>query len=198
MERVFGEQVEVQRCQIHKRLRVKEYLPGILPERLRPAEAQCLRAFLPPNQLSNRGSSIRPTEANRSRFSTLARLKPESQLLADTTDAIVKTEEFHIGDSGANDQRRCQVNRIQGTHRLDRKRAPCALNNVQTKSIDVPVCSGSIEVRPATYGRGFVDLPERDRADQYAITLNQHEVGCEHEFRTAERFSDPVASCFPE
>jgi len=27
VERVFGEQVEVQRCQIHKRRNVKEYLP---------------------------------------------------------------------------------------------------------------------------------------------------------------------------
>src|ERR1700747_2683835 len=27
LERVFGEQVEVQRCQIHKRRNVKEYLP---------------------------------------------------------------------------------------------------------------------------------------------------------------------------
>jgi len=60
------------------------------------------------------------------------------------------------------------------------------------------VGSGSIEVRPATYGRGFVDLPERDRANQHAITLDKHEVGCEHEFRAAEPFSDPAASGFPE
>ena len=43
VERVFGDQVEVQRCQIHKRRNVKEYLPGELPERLRSADAQCLR-----------------------------------------------------------------------------------------------------------------------------------------------------------
>jgi len=125
-------------------------------------------------------------------------LKPESQLLADTTDAIVKTEEFQTGDGGTNDQRRRQVNRIQSTHRFHGERTPCALDNVQTKSINVPVGSGSVEVRPATHGRGFVDLPERDRANQYAITLDKDEVGCEHEFRAAERFSDSAASGFPE
>ena len=107
-------------------------------------------------------------------FPTLARLKGESQLLTSTTDAIVKAEEFHTGYGGANDQRGCQVNRIQGTHRFHGKRTPCALNNVQTKSIDVPMRSGSIQVRPATHGRGFIDFSERDRADQDAITLDQH------------------------
>ena len=41
VERVFGEQVEVQRCQIHKRRNVKEARK--LPERLRSADAECLR-----------------------------------------------------------------------------------------------------------------------------------------------------------
>ena len=43
VERVFGERVEVQRCQIHKRRNVKEVSAGELPERLRPPDAQCLR-----------------------------------------------------------------------------------------------------------------------------------------------------------
>ena len=58
--------------------------------------------------------------------------------------------------------------------------------------------SGSIEVRPAIRGRSFIDLPERDRVDQYAITLDQHEVGREHQFRTAERLSDAASSYFAE
>ena len=58
--------------------------------------------------------------------------------------------------------------------------------------------SGSIEVRLAIRDRSFVGLPERDRADQHAITFDQHEVGCEHQFRTAERLPDTAASYFPE
>jgi putative transposase len=43
LERVFGDHVEVQRCQIHKRRNVKEYLPENCQKELRPADAQCLR-----------------------------------------------------------------------------------------------------------------------------------------------------------
>jgi hypothetical protein len=60
------------------------------------------------------------------------------------------------------------------------------------------VRSGSIEASSTAPGRGFIDLSERDRADQYAITLDQHEIGCEHEFRASERFSDPATSWLPE
>ena len=40
VERVFGAQVEVQRCQIHKRRNVKGVSAGELPEGLRPTDAQ--------------------------------------------------------------------------------------------------------------------------------------------------------------
>jgi hypothetical protein len=56
----------------------------------------------------------------------------------------------------------------------------------------------SIEVRAAIRGRSFVNLSEGDRADQYAITLDQHEIGCEHQFRLAERLSYAAATRFPE
>jgi hypothetical protein len=59
------------------------------------------------------------------------------------------------------------------------------------------VCSGCIQERPAIGGRGFIDFPERDRTDQHAITLNEHEIGSHHKIRTPEHLADAAASRFP-
>lgn len=55
---------------------------------------------------------------------------------------------------------------------------------------------GSIEVRPAIRGNNFIDLPERNRADQYAITLDQHAVGCDANSarRSASRTRRPATT----
>jgi hypothetical protein len=59
------------------------------------------------------------------------------------------------------------------------------------------VRSGCIQKRPAVGGRGFIDFPKRDRTDQHAITLNEHEVGSHHKIRTPEHLADAAASRFP-
>jgi hypothetical protein len=75
---------------------------------------------------------------------------------------------------------------------------PCSLNNVQTESINMPVRSGGIEVSAAICRRGLIDLSSRDGPDQYSITLDEDEVGCQHEFRATEHLSDAAARWFPE
>jgi hypothetical protein len=69
------------------------------------------------------------------------------------------------------------VNRVKGAHRFRGKRTPCAVNNVQTESAQVPVRSSRIQVCPAIGGPPFIDFSERDRADEHAITLDEHEIG---------------------
>jgi hypothetical protein len=39
------------------------------------------------------------------------------------------------------------------------------------------VRSSRIQVCPAIGGRHFIDFSERDRADEHAITLDEHEIG---------------------
>jgi len=59
------------------------------------------------------------------------------------------------------------------------------------------VRSRCIQVCPAIGGRGFIDFSERDRADEHAITLDEHEIGGHHELRTAEHLTDAAAGRFP-
>jgi hypothetical protein len=61
----------------------------------------------------------------------------------------------------------------------------------------MPVCSGCIQERPAIGGRGFIDFSKRDRTNQHAITLNEHEIGGHHKIRTPEHLADAAASRFP-
>jgi len=61
----------------------------------------------------------------------------------------------------------------------------------------MPVCSGCIQERPAIGGRGFIDFSKRDRTNQHAITLNEHEIGGHHKIRTPEYLADAAASRFP-
>ncbi|HEV3419692.1 MAG TPA: hypothetical protein VG075_05270 [Candidatus Acidoferrum sp.] len=89
------------------------------------------------------------------------------------------------------------MNRIKGTHWFRGKRTSRSVNNVQTDSAQVPVCSGCIQERPAIGGRGFIDFSKRDRTNQHAITLNEDEIGGHHKIRTPEHLSDAAASRFP-
>jgi len=59
------------------------------------------------------------------------------------------------------------------------------------------VRSSCIQVCPAIGGRGFIDFSKRDRTNQHAITLNEHEIGGHHKIRTPEHVADAAASRFP-
>jgi hypothetical protein len=130
-----------------------------------------LHLFTVPGQLQGQ-SGTAPSRLNKAcRWS--ARLKVESELLTSAANAIVKTKKFHIRDRGAYSQCGCQVNRIKGTHWVRWKRTSRSVNNVQTDSTEVPVCSGCVQERPAIGGRGFIDFSKRDCTNQHAIALNR-------------------------
>jgi hypothetical protein len=58
--------------------------------------------------------------------------------------------------------------------------------------------SGRIQVCPALGGRRFIDFSKRDRSDDHAVTLDEHEIGGHHKLRMAEHLSDATAGRFPK
>jgi hypothetical protein len=125
-------------------------------------------------------------------------LKSEAELLPRPANAIIKTQKFYARDSGTYGQCGRQVNRVQGADGFRGKRMSRSLNNVRTDSQHVPVGSRRIQVRPAIGGRGFIDLSERDRADQHSIALKKREIGGHHQVGTAEHLAYAAAGAFPE
>jgi hypothetical protein len=90
------------------------------------------------------------------------RLQSEPELLARSTNAIVKTQKLHAGNRRPYRQRRRQVNCIDGANRFHRKRAPRSVNNVRAHPPYVPMRGCVIQMRTAISRFGFIDLSEHN------------------------------------
>jgi hypothetical protein len=76
--------------------------------------------------------------------------KVEAEGLSGSAYAMIERQQCNARNHGTCQERRSQVNRIQGPNRLAGKRTACSLDNLNVKPQDVPVGCCPIEGSPAT------------------------------------------------
>ena len=96
--------------------------------------------------------------------------------------ALVKAQQSEADDRGTRNEQRREVDGIQCPNRVPGKRPTRAINYLARHSQDLPMSSGRDEVRSTVGGFGLRQFLERRRPQQYAITLDQGQVGSDDDF----------------
>jgi hypothetical protein len=100
--------------------------------------------------------------------------------------AFVEAQQSEAGGRGTRNEKRCEVDGIERPNRVTRKRLTRTIDYLSRNSQDLPMSSSRDEVRPTVGGFGFRQFLESHRPEQYAIALNQGQVGSDDDFGLAE------------
>jgi hypothetical protein len=91
--------------------------------------------------------------------------------------ALVEAQQSEAGNRGTRNEKRCEMDGIECPNRVTWKRLTRPINYFARDSQDLPMSSSCDEVRSTVGGFGFRQFLERHGPQQYAITLDQGEVG---------------------
>jgi len=105
------------------------------------------------------------------------RLRGDTQPFRSLAHALVEAQQSQADDRRTRNEKRCEVDGIECPNRVTRKRLTCAFDYLGRDSQDLPMSSSRDEVRSTVGGFGLRQILERRRTQQYAITLDQGQVG---------------------
>ena len=125
---------------------------------------------------------------------SVAGYERKTKAIGGSADAGIKAQHRQLGNSLATDQRAGQVDGIQRTDRLGRKRSTSPFHNLVIQPKQCPSRRDRIQPRLPIVGVGFVQFVEEHRSNQHAVTLNQREIGGDDELRVRERVGRQLAS----
>jgi hypothetical protein len=114
------------------------------------------------------------------------RLHGDTQPFRSLAHALVEAQQSEADDRGTRDEKRCEVDGIECPNRVTEKRLARAIDYLGRDSQDLPMSSSRDEVRSTVGGFGLRQFLERHRPQQYAITLDQGQVGSDDDFGLAE------------
>jgi hypothetical protein len=114
------------------------------------------------------------------------RLDGDAQPFRSLAQALIEAQKSEAGDRGTRNEKRCEVDGIECPNRVAGKRLTRAIDYLSRDPQDLPMSSSRDEVRPTVGGFAFGQFPERHRPEQYAITLDQGQVGRDDDFGIAE------------
>jgi hypothetical protein len=114
------------------------------------------------------------------------RLDGNTQPFRSYAHALVETQQSEADNCGTRYEKRREVDGIECPNRVTGKRLSRAIDYLARDSQDLPMSRSSDEVRPTVGGFGFRQLLERYCPQQYAITLDQGQVGSDNDFGLAE------------
>jgi hypothetical protein len=116
--------------------------------------------------------------------------KPERA--AGRTNPLVKAEEGEVRETGARQHGSGEMKRVEGPDGFDGKWPPSALGNISLDPHDAPVpgCGEQVAVQPN--GVGSREDTSGLASDEDAVTLDQGQIGGEHDIGAGERAPDEV------
>ncbi len=114
------------------------------------------------------------------------RLDGNTQPFRSYAHALVETQQSEADDRGTRDEKRREVDGIECPNRVTGKGLTRAIDYLAGDSQDLPMSRSRDEVRPTVGGFGFRQILERYCPQQYAITLDQGQVGSDDDFRFAK------------
>ena len=114
------------------------------------------------------------------------RLDGNTQPFRSLAHALIETQQSEADNRGTCDEERCEVDGIECTNRVTGKRLTRAIDYLGRDSQDLPMSSSRDEVRSTVGGFSLCQFLERHRPQQYAITLDQRQVGRDDDFGLAE------------
>jgi hypothetical protein len=100
--------------------------------------------------------------------------------------AIIEAQQSEADDRGTRNDQRCEVDGIECPNRITGKRLTRAVDYLARDSQHLPMSSSLNEVRSTVGSVGLRQFFERHRPQQYAITLDQRQVGGDDYFGLAE------------
>jgi hypothetical protein len=100
--------------------------------------------------------------------------------------AIIEAQQSEADDRGTRNDQRCEVDGIECPNRITGKRLTRAVNYLARDSQHLPMSSSLNEVRSTVGSFGLRQFFERHRPQQYAISLDQRQVGGDDYFGLAE------------
>jgi hypothetical protein len=114
------------------------------------------------------------------------RLDGDTQSVRSLAHALVEAQQSQANDRGSRNEKRCEVDGIERPNRVTGKRLTRAIDYLGRDSQYLPVSSSRDEVRSTVGGFGLRQFLECHRPQQYAITLDQGQVGSDDDFGLAE------------
>ena len=114
------------------------------------------------------------------------RLDVDTQPFRSLAHALIEAQQSEADDGGTRDEKRCEVHGIECRYRVTGKRLARAIDYLGRDSQDLPMSSSRDEVRSAVGSFGLRQFLKRHRPQQYAITLDQGQVGRDDNFGLAE------------
>jgi hypothetical protein len=114
------------------------------------------------------------------------RLDGDTQSFRSLAHALVEAQQSQANDRGSRNEKRCEVYGIERPNRVTGKRLTRAIDYLGRDSQYLPMGSSRDEMRSTVGGFGLRQFLERHRPQQYAITLDQGQVGSDDDFGLAE------------
>jgi hypothetical protein len=114
------------------------------------------------------------------------RLDGDTQPFRSLAHALIVAQQSQADDRRTRNEKRREVDGIECPNRVTGKWLTRAIDYLSRDSQDLPMGSRRDEVRSTVGGFGLCQFLERHRPQQYAITLNQGQVGSDDDFRLAE------------
>jgi hypothetical protein len=100
--------------------------------------------------------------------------------------AIIEAQQSQADDRGTRNEQRCEMDCIECPNRITGKRLTRAINYLTRDPQHLPMSSSLDEVRSTIGSPGLRQFFERNRPQQYAITLDQRQIGRDDYFGLAE------------
>jgi len=116
-------------------------------------------------------------------------LDGETQPLRSLTHALVEAQQSQADERGTRNDKRCEVDGVECPNRVTGKRLTRAIDCLGRDSEDMPMSSSRDEVRSTVGGLRLRQFSKGQRPQQYAITLDQRQVGGDDDLGPAKQLA---------